>query len=290
MERQAATREFTRLLAAGGELDPWPAALLLASALQGRDVAPAAETERLALREGLRRHFAEDPSLTQALAGTASPAQTASVASALGHWMSGVMGFHGNVGDYYDPRNSFPDQVLSRRLGIPVSLGLLYRALAAPLGLSVHLLGFPGHVLLRVGDPASGALLDPFSGQLLEPADCEQLLRRLNGSPVSLRPAFFEVLGGHEQLQRLLGNLKQIYLAREAFDDALLCCEWLLLIDPRAPQEMLDKALLLERLECYSAARASFRHFLLLHPGHRAAPAVRARLQRFGRGGQPRLH
>jgi regulator of sirC expression with transglutaminase-like and TPR domain len=197
-------------------------------------------------------------------------------------------GFAGNAQSYDDPRNSFLNEVLDRRLGIPITLALVYLEVARRLSLPACGVGFPGHFLARVElDPP--LLLDAFHGRWLCAADCEALLRGFLGAGAQLAPALhLRAATPREILLRLLANLKQIYVRRRDFGRALACCERSVLLVPDAPLELRDRGLVYQQLECYAAARADLRRFLALAPDDASAPAVAARLRELERSA-PRL-
>ena len=186
-------------------------------------------------------------------------------------------GFHGNRDDYYDPRNSYLNEVLERRCGIPISLSLVYLAITARLGLAVQGVGFPGHFLVKWrGDPET--LVDPFDGKPLSVEDCERRLYSL-GESMPLQPELhLRTASSREILARVLGNLKQIFLSRGDFEQALAQSERILLLYPEAAPEVRDRGLIFEQLACFAAAAADLDHFLELAPEDPGAADVRARL------------
>jgi regulator of sirC expression with transglutaminase-like and TPR domain len=198
-------------------------------------------------------------------------------------------GFVGNAEHYDDPRNSFLNDVLDRRCGIPITLSLVYTEVARRVSLPAHGIGFPGHFLARV-DGDAGVLVDAFHGRVLSESDCARLLATLLGPGARLVPHLhLRPATPREILVRLVSNLKQLYLRRRDFGRALACCERILLLTPDTPLELRDRGLVYERLECYAAARSDLHRFLELAPEDRTAPAVRQRLRELDRR-QPRLH
>jgi regulator of sirC expression with transglutaminase-like and TPR domain len=192
--------------------------------------------------------------------------------------------FRGNQDDYYDRRNSFLNEVLDRRTGIPITLAVVYMEVARRLGLVLLGVGFPGHFLAK--QPGSPELIvDPFFGQILSRRDCEERLQAVLGPSAQLEPSHLEAATPREILVRLLRNLKQIYLRTKELEGALACCERILLVDPELTSEVRDRGLLYEQLECYAAARADLERFLVLAPDDPTATAVRQRLIEIGRHG-----
>jgi regulator of sirC expression with transglutaminase-like and TPR domain len=193
-------------------------------------------------------------------------------------------GFRGNQDDYYDRRNSFLNEVLDRRSGIPITLAVVYIEVARRLGIVLLGVGFPGHFLAK--QPGSPELIvDPFFGQILSQRDCEQRLKSVLGSAAQLEPSHLDVASPREMLVRMLRNLKQIYLRAHELEPALACSERILLVEPELAPELRDRGLLYEQLECYAAARADLERFLAMAPDDPTAAAVRQRLIDIGRHG-----
>jgi regulator of sirC expression with transglutaminase-like and TPR domain len=198
------------------------------------------------------------------------------------------LGFAGNRADYYDARNSFLNDVLERRTGIPITLAIVYVWIARRLGLPAHGIGFPGHFLVRCDDPDE-ILVDPFAGAVVTRDECAAWLRAAAGADVPLDPRLLEPSPARQILARVLRNLKQIWLAREDWQRALDCAERILILSPDAPLDLRDRGLLFARLECFAAAEADLRRFLVLAPEDAGADAVRSQLIELARSA-PRLH
>lgn len=124
------------------------------------------------------------------------------------------LGFHGNTDDYYDPRNSFLNDVIGRRTGIPITLSLLTIEVGRRIGVPVAGVSLPGHFLLRDRvDPE--VFVDPFArGRMMDRAGCEEAFHRIHGPDAPFDPAYLDPVGPHLIVARLLANLKSIYLAR----------------------------------------------------------------------------
>jgi regulator of sirC expression with transglutaminase-like and TPR domain len=199
---------------------------------------------------------------------------------ALNHFLYRESGFAGNRADYYDVRNSYLNEVLERRVGIPITLAIVYMEVARRLGLDARGVGFPGHFLVKcVADRgASEILVDPFAGQVISREQCEQRYRALVGPDLPLTPELLQAASNRQILARVLGNLKQIHLARGDLEHALRCAERIVLLLPDAPAELRDRGLLYARLECHRAALADLERFLELAPRDPAASAIRAQL------------
>jgi regulator of sirC expression with transglutaminase-like and TPR domain len=192
----------------------------------------------------------------------------------LNHFMFVERGFVGNSNNYYDPRNSYLNEVLDRRTGIPISLSLVYSEVAQRLDLPVYGVSFPGHFLVKyVGTPE--IIIDPFFGMVITQQECAQRLHGIYGSKARFEPRLLHPAGGREILVRMLSNLKQIYVDTADFDRALACVDRILLLQPDEPRELRDRGILYQRLECYAAALRDFERYLRLAPDDKAAELIR---------------
>jgi regulator of sirC expression with transglutaminase-like and TPR domain len=189
-----------------------------------------------------------------------------------------LQGFTGNRDRYYDRRNSFLNEVLERRTGIPITLSLVYTEVGRRLGLPVHGVGFPGHFLVRCAGDEQDIIVDPFSGAVLSRADCEERLRTAMGADARLEPHHLRAARPKEILVRMLNNLKFIELREKEFNAALACSQRILLLDPTNHHELRDRGLLYAQLDCYTAARADLERFLELEPGDPTSGKIREHL------------
>jgi len=140
---------------------------------------------------------------------------TANDAEALAEFLFVERGFAGNTDDYGDPRNSYLDDVLSRRLGIPISLSVLMVEVGRRLGVSVQGVGMPGHFLVRAGREP-GRWFDPFhGGRCLDEEGCRALFARVRGTDAEFRTEYLEVAGATAIIGRMLTNLQHSLLRRE---------------------------------------------------------------------------
>ncbi len=142
-------------------------------------------------------------------------------------------GFRGNADDYYDPRNSCLNDVLDRRLGIPITLSVLMLEIGRRVGLAIAGIGLPGHFV--VGAQVGGAMVvvDPFGGgRALTREDADALVSRAVGQAVNLTDAHFTPASKREIITRMLLNLKGIYARREDWGKALAVLDRLLIVDP----------------------------------------------------------
>ena len=185
--------------------------------------------------------------------------------------------FTGNRERYEDPRNSFLNQVLERRTGIPITLALVYLEVARRSGVRVVGVNFPGHFLVRI--PAGRAahslaedlIIDPFhGGALLSEPDCRRLLRKHVGEDAAFDPELLAAASKPQILSRMLLNLKRIYVRMRSFPQARDVTELLLAVDPSALTELRDRGLLAYHLNDFSAALRDLSHYLQLTPSEPA--------------------
>jgi regulator of sirC expression with transglutaminase-like and TPR domain len=229
-----------------------------------------------------------------ALAAAAAPRLRAAGSDAeraerLLRFLHDEQGFRGNQERYDDPRNSFLNEVLDRRTGIPITLALVLVEVARRAGLALEGVSFPGHFLVKL-DGERPLVLDPFFGRVLNLEECRARLRAALGPDAVLDPERqLRAALPREILVRMLTNLKHLYLRGRDFGRALACCERILLLVPDAPLELRDRGLVYERLECFAAAAADLERFLQEAPDDESAPAVRDHLRAL-RARPQRLH
>lgn len=176
-------------------------------------------------------------------------------AEQLAGFLGDELGFRGNAESYYDPRNSFLNDVLARRLGIPITLSALYIEVGRRAGLPLSGVGLPGHFIVRVDGADEELMLDPFhSGRMLSLADCQRRLDRIFDRRVSLEADMLMPCGARQILTRMLYNLKGIYVQAQDHWRALGVVELLLLLEPGDAEELRDRGLLYAALDCYGLA------------------------------------
>ena len=202
-------------------------------------------------------------------------------ASAVARLLFEEEGFRGNTKDYYDPRNSFLDDVLERRLGIPITLSVVYVAVAARAGLEAAGVGLPGHFVVRAERHGRSRLLDPFhGGALLDEAGCQALVARVRpGSTGRLDPRWLEPVATRQIFVRMLVNLKAIYSALGDWARALAATERIVLLAPDALDEVRDRGTLHARLGQGRAAVRDWETYLQKAAAAPDAEQVRGQLR-----------
>jgi regulator of sirC expression with transglutaminase-like and TPR domain len=201
--------------------------------------------------------------------------------SELNQFLFGDLRFAPNSEDYYDPRNSFLNEVLERRTGIPITLCVVYMELGRKIGLPLQGLSFPGHFLVKCAVPEGDVVLDPYSGGIsLSLADLQKRLREVRGGEVS-RAIVAELLvsaSNKEIIVRLLRNLKAIYLREHNLDRALPIVDWIIATMPEQTPELRDRGMIHQELECSRAALADFEEYLKRSPSCEDADDIRRRI------------
>jgi regulator of sirC expression with transglutaminase-like and TPR domain len=145
---------------------------------------------------------------------------------------SDELGFTGNQDNYYDPDNSFLNQVLQRRTGLPILLSLVCMAIGRRIPVKVEGMGFPGHFMVRYQDGEEAWLLDPFHGELVEQREIEHYLALLFQRPVRLPPEAYVAVSPAALGQRILHNLRNVYLSRGDYAMAARVMDYLVVVEP----------------------------------------------------------
>jgi regulator of sirC expression with transglutaminase-like and TPR domain len=189
------------------------------------------------------------------------------------------LGFRGNGEAYYDPRNSFLNEVLERGLGIPISLSVLVMEVGRRVGLPLHGVGLPRHFMVKL-QPNAGpeVFIDAFDGGAL--LSREECAARFRGGPTApeLDPRWFQAVTPRQLLGRMLQNLKQIYVERGDVVRAYWVVDRLVLVAPEAAEELRDRGLIAARLGNRPAASRDLRDYLERVPGAPDAADIRERL------------
>jgi len=175
-------------------------------------------------------------------------------------------GFSGNTHDYYDPRNSFLNEVLDRKTGIPITLSTVYLEMAGRLNIPLVGVGMPGHFLVK--HPYFDILIDPFDqGRILSEDDCRARMQQVLGDSVPFDKSFLDAAGKCQIVTRMLNNLRGIYVNSRQYQKALDMSELVLAFHPDSPEERKQRAALLLHLRRYSDAVADLNFYLEHNPG-----------------------
>jgi regulator of sirC expression with transglutaminase-like and TPR domain len=198
----------------------------------------------------------------------------------INHYLYEDLGFVGNTTNYYDPRNSFLNEVIDRRTGIPITLSLVYLAIAERIDFPMVGVGMPGHFLIRPDVEEMEIFVDAFhQGEILFPQDCQQRLSQVYQQPVELKPELLPTVSNRQFLARMLTNLKMIYLNQSNFPKALAVIDRILLLFPDMPLELRDRGILYYRLSRWQDARQDLQSYLSQVPTAEDALMIRKILQ-----------
>jgi len=200
---------------------------------------------------------------------------------ALNRFLFEEQGFGPNLEDYYDLRNSFLNEVLERRVGIPISLSIVYMEVGRRIGLELRGVSFPGHFLVKCKLSEGTVILDPYGrGISLSLHDLQQRLREARGGEVSRAIVAGMLVAANKKdiLARMLRNLKAIYLERRDHDRAFATMEWLIALSPSDVAQIRERGLLYLQLECFRAAQEDLQRYLTLAPDADDADEIRHRV------------
>jgi regulator of sirC expression with transglutaminase-like and TPR domain len=206
---------------------------------------------------------------------------------ALNQFLFDELGYRGNVDEYYDPRNSYLNEVMERKTGIPITLAIVYMELGRRIGLPLEGVSFPGHFLVRLRLRGGMLVLDPFGGGM--PQSENELYERLKrvipegsagGVPVGDLPLdqFLEPATHRQILARVLRNLKGIYRDTDKPERLLEVLNRILVLNPQARAELRDRGLLYQRMEAYRAAFRDLSEYLEREPDAPEFEEIRARV------------
>jgi regulator of sirC expression with transglutaminase-like and TPR domain len=249
METATAIQRFEELVSAPGEtLDLAECAFTIAGAMQGH-VDVAAEVKRLADLTNAATDF-----LTETEEGLAR-------VNGLNEYLFDVLEFAGNVDDYYDPRNSLLNEVIDRRLGIPITLALIYIVVGRRFGMPLMGIGMPGHFLVR-HEHETAFFIDPYNrGVILSEHECVEQFERINAG-MRWDPAFLSPISDRAIIARMLRNLGAIWTQRQEFEMAERVMTMLIALQPREPGHKRDRGVLRYRQGKTTATLADLESYI----------------------------
>jgi regulator of sirC expression with transglutaminase-like and TPR domain len=189
---------------------------------------------------------------------------------ALNYYLFNELRYCGNIDDYYDPRNSYLNEVMERRTGIPITLSIVYLEIGRRIGLNLKGVSFPGHFLVKLSVKRGELVLDPFTGgEAQSEADLRQRLAQVLPSGQAERAKleqYLEPATPRQIIARVLRNLKNIYLQTGKLEPALAVMHRMLLVVPESAEELRDRGLLYQQLECFRAALSDLQNYLRRRP------------------------
>lgn len=248
--------------------------LAQASLFVAQDVYPGLDVDRYLaeldlIAAGVRKRVAEDAFAEQKLA-------------ALNHYLFSDLGYSGNIDDYYDPRNSYLNEVLERRTGIPLTLSVVYIEVGRRIGLNLRGLSFPGHFLVKLEVKRGQLVLDPFlGGEPQSETDLRMRLAKILPPDTAAQTPLDRYLAAatpRQIIARMLRNLKNIYMTRAKREQALAVMHRMLLVVPESDEELRDRGMLYRDLECFQPALSDLQNYLRRRPDAPDAEDVHERV------------
>jgi regulator of sirC expression with transglutaminase-like and TPR domain len=192
------------------------------------------------------------------------------------------LGFRANTADYYDPKNSCLNEVLTARTGIPITLSLVYMEIARRLGRPVAGVGLPGHFIVRYDDRLYSTFIDPFhGGRLLGPEDCFALAREVAQVEIEPDRRWLAPVNKRDLLMRMLRNLSAAYSSRGQTDKAIEVLNLLIRANPDSPDEYRQRGILHTQAGRLGAAKQDLAHYLDLAKSPEERERAKAQVHQF---------
>lgn len=190
-------------------------------------------------------------------------------------------GFAGNSDHYYDPRNSFLNDVLQTRKGIPISLSILYMEIGDKLGLPLSGVAFPGHFLVKLDLDDGAIVLDPYFGGIsLTEEDLDERLQEFYGDSVKKLPyeGLLASSSKKEIILRVMRNLRNLYMEAEEWDKALIMADQMVGLDSDSVDAIKARAVIYDHLECFGAALEDYKAYIGIAKPDREYQFIRYRM------------
>ena len=186
------------------------------------------------------------------------------------------IGFRGNADNYYDPRNSYLNEVLRRRAGIPITLAVVYMEVGRRLRVPLLGVGMPGHFLVRHAE-IDNLFVDPFHGGILLSADeCRQMLEDLAEGPFRWDDRLLAPISNRQILARIIRNLKAIYMYDDDYVRALEMSDFALALEPHSAENRRDRGIVQYQLGHSAEALDDLALYLDLAPNGPDSEGVHA--------------
>ena len=206
--------------------------------------------------------------------------QVHNYAGGLSAFLFDQLGFQGNREHYEDPRNSYLNEVLDRRLGIPISLSLIYLHVAQQAGLDAHGIGLPGHFIVSGRSNAGEIYIDPFNrGKVISLVECASLITASTGYQGPFQEEWLVPAKPTAILMRMLNNLRNIYIKGREWDLALRVVEQTSLLHPNMPELARDQGIIYQQQGKLNLAIQQYERYLKLKPDAPDASAVQSYLR-----------
>lgn len=265
---------------------PIPEKLLAIVAGEG-EVADLAEAALLVATTAypdldVSHHLGKVRDMAGVLSGRLAPEATVQQKlTAINDLLYGELKYTPDAANYYDPRNSFLNDVLERARGIPITMSVLYIQLGRALGLELDGVSFPGHFLVRCEVDGGLVVIDAYNhGTSLSLDDLRDRLQQSQGAEVRAESVLSLLAPAHPHdiVVRMLRNLKGIYLDQRRHAEALTVIEWLVHLEPKSAPELRDRGLVFEELECFRAALTDYETYLRQVPDAEDGETIRSRV------------
>jgi len=189
------------------------------------------------------------------------------IINAMNEYIFDKQAFTGNAEDYYDPRNSYLNDVLTRKTGIPITLSILYIELARRINFKLHGVGFPGHFLVKYADNDLEIVLDPFNkGRILTYEDYQAMLDQLYNGQIKFEKRFLNAVTNEHIVIRMLRNLKDAFVYSYDYNKALMATDMILAINPDLAEEFRDRGMIFYYKQLYSDALSNLTKYLEMQP------------------------
>jgi regulator of sirC expression with transglutaminase-like and TPR domain len=202
----------------------------------------------------------------------------------MNEYMFEELGFQGNQDDYYHPANSCLNEVLTKRIGIPISLSVVYMEVARRAGRRVHGIGLPGHFIVQYEDVDISAFIDPFhAGRMMFETECYELAHEITGLDISKDTSVLKPVSKRHILIRMLNNLRSVYFQRQQPLKAIEVLSLLIEADPGSPDEYKQRGVCLAQVSRFAQARADLEMYLKLSPDAPDRDPVNQQIERITR-------
>lgn len=186
------------------------------------------------------------------------------------------MNFEGDLDHYYDPKNSFLNDVMDRKKGIPITLSIIYLDLAWKMGLHAEGVGFPGHFLVRITTGANAIYVDAFhKGAIMNREGCADLLERVSAGTIEFQETFLSPLDKKRTLSRMLRNLKGIYLEQGNDSKLISVMDKIVSLNEDDPRELRDRGVIHYKRQAFLLALKDFEKYLSMIPDGEESEMVR---------------
>jgi regulator of sirC expression with transglutaminase-like and TPR domain len=200
--------------------------------------------------------------------------------SAINTTLFDELGFRGNIDNYYDPRNSYLNEVIDRRTGIPITLSIVYLEVARRIGFTIQGVGLPGHFIVRHSDEQGDIFIDVFNrGRLLGKIGCSDLVANTSGGKLELKAEHLLPSTNKQILTRMLSNILGIYSGTADYCRAIAAIKRILLINPDSLTHIRDHGLLLAAAGKHASALEELDRYLALAPRAADSEAIREQMK-----------